>query len=70
MVESFFDAVANNRSLQVPSDPDSGLCGGIPEDSMHLIRDGRTDGRANFECRCCLLPQLRLAHLIERFRVS
>ena len=43
MVESFFEAVANNRSLQVPSDPDSRLCGGIPEDSMHLIRDIRTE---------------------------
>ena len=39
LVDSFFDAVATNRSLQVPSDPDSGLCGGVPEDSMHLIRD-------------------------------
>ena len=38
LVDSFFDAVATNRSLQVPSDPDSGLCGGVPEDSMHLIR--------------------------------
>ena len=39
-MEGFFGAVATNRSLTVPDDPDSGLCGGVPENSMHLIRDG------------------------------
>ena len=38
LVEGFFNAVATNRSLQVPSDPDSGLCGGVPDNAMHLIR--------------------------------
>ena len=34
----FFGATAANRSFTVPDDPESGLCGGVPEDSMHLIR--------------------------------
>ena len=37
-MEGFFGATAANRSLTVPGDPESGLCGGVPEDSMHLIR--------------------------------
>ena len=37
-MEGFFGATAANRSFTVPGDPESGLCGGVPEDSMHLIR--------------------------------
>jgi len=43
LVEGFFNAVATNRSLQVPSDPDSGLCGGVPDNAMHLIRSPSSD---------------------------
>ncbi len=38
LVEQYFEAVADNRSYVDPGDPDSGLCGEVPEDSMHLFR--------------------------------
>jgi hypothetical protein len=37
-VEKFFSATASNRSFVDPDDPDSGLCGEVPKDSMHMFR--------------------------------
>lgn len=38
MITKFFEATAKNRSYTTPNDTSSGLCGEVPEDSMHLIR--------------------------------
>ncbi len=38
LVTDFFDAVADNQAYVEPDDPSSGLCGEVPEDSMHLFR--------------------------------
>ena len=38
MITKYFQATAENRSYTVPNDNTSGLCGAVPENSMHLIR--------------------------------
>ena len=43
LIEKFFEATAENRSLSDPTDPESELCGGIPKDAMHLFRDNNSD---------------------------
>lgn len=43
MVESFFKAVADNRSHSDPNDLSSELCGGVPDNAMHLVRGVDTD---------------------------
>lgn len=46
LVDSFPLAVAEKRAQSVPGDPESGLCGGVPDDFMHLIRSpvpGKSD---------------------------
>ncbi|TRY79758.1 hypothetical protein TCAL_10793 [Tigriopus californicus] len=43
MVESFFKAVAQNRSHSDPNDSSSELCGGVPDNAMHLVRGVDTD---------------------------
>ena len=46
MIGRFFESTAENRSLSDPSDPESGLCGSVPEDAMHLFRSpepGKSD---------------------------
>ena len=39
LVSEFFNATADNRSHTDPTDLDSPLCAGVPEDSMHLFRE-------------------------------
>ena len=38
LIELYFNATAENRSLKVPNDASQGYCGDVPEDSMHLFR--------------------------------
>ena len=38
LITKYFDATAQNRSYSIPNDTSSGLCGGVPENSLHLIR--------------------------------
>ena len=42
MVEGFFNATATNRAHEDPSDENSELCGGVPDNAMHLIRDAQS----------------------------
>ncbi len=45
MIERYFVAVADNdsRALVDPDDPDSGYCGEVPPDAMHLFKDQDSD---------------------------
>ena len=43
LVDRFFNATAQNRSLVNPNDASEGYCGEPPRDSMHLFRSGESD---------------------------
>ena len=43
LVDRFFNATAQNRSLVNPNDESEGYCGEPPRDSMHLFRSGESD---------------------------
>ena len=43
LVDRFFNATAQNRSLVNPNDESEGFCGEPPKDSMHLFRSGESD---------------------------
>ncbi len=41
MVGDFFNAVADERAYKDPNDNTSELCGGVPDDAMHLFRSAK-----------------------------
>ena len=41
LIGSYFEAVAENRSHEIPGDESTPLCGEVPEDAMHLFRSAK-----------------------------
>jgi len=45
LIERYFNATADltKRAFKIPGDPESGLCGDVDPDAMHLFRDNNSD---------------------------
>ena len=43
LIETYFNATAENQALQIPGNSSSGYCGEVPADSMNLFRGQESD---------------------------